>query len=102
MLPCRIGGGVGAGFVAKGLLRACLRNEGIETGMGSLGPCARCAYLRRLSHHLGWRPLRIAAMRARHVFGGCGVPIANGRERMARDTLTLVEDLHRRAGDACV
>jgi hypothetical protein len=39
-------------------------------------------------------------MRARHVLGDRGVPIANGRERMARDTLALVEDLDRRAGDA--
>src|SRR5664280_3125731 len=39
-------------------------------------------------------------MRARHVLGDRGVPIANGRKRMARDTLALVEDLDRRAGDA--
>ena len=43
---------------------------------------------------------RVAAMRARHMLCDGRVPVANRRERVARDTLALVEDLDRRAGNA--
>ena len=60
----------------------------------------RRADLGGLAHHPRRRPFRVAAMRARHVLGDRRVPVADGRERMARDPLALVEDLDRRAGDA--
>ena len=45
----------------------------------------------------GRRPFGVAAMRARHVLGDRGVPVAHGGDRMAGDPLALVEDLDRRA-----
>ena len=53
----------------------------------------------RLAHYLGGRPFRVAAMRARHMLCDGRVPVANRRERMARNALALVEDLNSRAGD---
>ena len=43
------------------------------------------------------RPFGVAPMRARHVLGDRRVPVAHGRERMARDPRAPVEDLDRGA-----
>ena len=46
------------------------------------------------------RPLAVAAMGARHVIGNCRVAAPVGRTGMARDPLTLVENLDRLVSDA--
>ena len=46
------------------------------------------------------RPFAVAAMGARHMIGDRGVATPVGRTGVARDPLTLVEDLDRLVGDA--
>src|SRR6202050_4121073 len=80
---------------AKALLgmRPC-SNDGLEKRGG------RGADLLAGRDQSSGRPLAVAAMGARHVIGNRGVASPVGRTGVARNPLSLVEDLDRLVGDA--
>ena len=55
-----------------------------------------------LAQQPGWRPLGVAAMRARHVLGDRGVPVLPRIADVAGDALVAVEQLDGLIGDAGV
>src|SRR5260370_38396340 len=74
-------------------MRSC-RDDGLEKRSG------RGSNLLAGRDQASRRPLAVAAMGARHVIGDRGVATPVGRTGMARDPLTLVEDLDGLVGDA--
>jgi hypothetical protein len=55
-----------------------------------------------LASQPGWRPVGVAAVRARHVLGHRGVPMTQRVVDMRGDADAMVEDLDRAVGDACL
>jgi hypothetical protein len=53
-----------------------------------------------LTHHPGGSPFGVSPVRARHVFGDCGVAMPRMRADMAGDADALVQNLDRGVGDA--